>query len=453
MKRLIAAGIILLSFATSASGQGLEIFRSLQDLIIGISETVKPTVVHIEVVKKVNNQRFQSLGSGIIVSPDGLILTNEHVVDKQVKVTVTLESKIEYPAEVIGTDKLTDLALLRIDVPEGVKLQSARLGDSDSVKVGQWVLAVGNPYGFDRTVSFGIVSGKGRVLNLPDNSTLLNDFIQTDAAIDPGSSGGPLVNLQGEVIGINSIGVGRMQGFTIPVNIAIDVKNKLLATGTIERGYIGIATQPLNRSYARFLGQPDLQGILVADVYPGQAADKAEIKPGDVILEFAGKPVYAETEDDLNKFALEVAQSKVGERVPFKIMRNKQYISGKIVIGQKPKVKADEFETDYDFTVKEITDEMFRQFLLQTKEGVFVQFVEVGSAGDKGGLESGDVIVAVNGEEVKNLDDFKADLRKIEKPDYLLLRIMRGKDYAYALLDFTETKPGTAKKSATPESH
>ncbi len=453
MTRQIAIFMAVLWLSIPIRGQGLEIFHNLQDLIIGISETVKPTVVHIEVVKKVNSQRFQSLGSGIIVSPDGLIMTNEHVVDKQVKVTVTLESKIEYPAEVIGTDKLTDLALLKIDVPEGVRLQAAKLGDSDSVKVGQWVLAVGNPYGFDRTVSFGIVSGKGRVLNLPDNSTLLNDFIQTDAAIDPGSSGGPLVNLQGEVIGINSIGVGRMQGFTIPVNIAIDVKNKLLATGTIERGYIGIATQPLNRSYAKFLGQPDLQGILVADVYPDQAADKAEIKPGDVIIEFAGKPVFAETEDDLNKFALEVAQSRVGEPVEFKIMRDKRYITGKIIVGQKPKVKADEFETEYDFTVKEITDEMFRQFLLQTREGVYVQYVEVGSAADKGGLESGDVIVAVNGEKIKNLDDFKKELKKIGKADYLLLRIMKGKDYAYALLDFTETKTDAAKKSTNPQSH
>jgi serine protease Do len=399
---------------------------------------VKPTVVHIEVVKKQNTQRYESLGSGLIVSKDGYILTNEHVVDKYVSVRVTLESKLEYPAEVVGTDKLTDLALLKITAPDGETLKVAKLGDSDSVQVGEWVLAVGNPYGFDRTVSFGIVSGKGRTLNLPDNAPLLNDFIQTDAAIDPGSSGGPLVNLRGQIIGINSIGVGRMQGFTIPINIAIDVMDKLLATGTIERGYIGIVVQPLNRSYAKYYKNRQMQGLVVADVFEGEAADRAGIKPGDIILSYDDQQVAAENDDDLTKFTLDMSQSKAGDKKKFEIYRDGKIKKIDVTVGQKPKVKPDEFETPFNFTVEEITDHMFRNYLLQTREGVYVDYVEVGSAADKGDLMAGDIITQIDNQKVKNFDDFKKIMENAGEPEFMMLRVLRGKAYAYALLDFTE---------------
>lgn len=447
MRTAIKSILVILVLSSSAFAQGLKIFDDLQELIISVSESVKPTVVHIEVVKKHNTQRYETLGSGLIISKDGYILTNEHVVDKYVSVTITLESKLEYPAEVIGTDKLTDLALLKIDVPEGEDLKVARLGNSDSVTVGEWVISVGNPYGFDRTVSFGIVSGKGRVLNLPDNAPLLNDFIQTDAAVDPGSSGGPLVNLRGEVIGINSIGLGRMQGFTIPINIAIDVKDKLLASGTIERGYLGIVTQPLNRSFAKFYGKPDLKGIIVADVFPDHAADNAGIKPGDIILAFGSDPVAAENNDDLNRFTLAVSQSKINEKKSIEIYRNGKVRTLEVTIGQKPKVKADEFETDFDFTVEEITDRMFRRYLLETKEGVYVRFVEVGSAADKGGLMAGDIITKVGNKKTRSLDDFKKAIKEADNPDFLMLRVLRGKSHAFALLDFKRTEDDSGKEN------
>ncbi len=448
MKIYLKAFLIATAFSVMAKAQGLDIFDQMQDVIISVSEAVKPTVVHIEVVKKHNDQKFKGLGSGLIVREDGYILTNEHVVDRQINITVTLESKLEYPAEVVGVDKLTDLALIKIVIPPDVKLKAAKLGNSDSVKVGQWVIAVGNPYGFDRTVSFGIISGKGRVLNMPDNAPLLNDFIQTDAAIDPGSSGGPLVNLHEEVVGINSIGVGRMQGFTIPINVAIDVMNKLMSTGTIERGYIGLVTQPLNRSYAKFYGNPNLQGLLVADVYPGQPAAKAGIKPGDIIIEFDGKPVAAETEDDLNKFTVDVSQVAIGQKKQIKLIRDGKPITLTVTIGQKPKVKADEYETDFDFTVEEITDNTYRDYLLETKEGVYVRYVEIGSPANKGGLESGDVIVKVGDKPIRNLPEFKEAMKAVGKPDYLLLRILRGKNYAFVLLDLTDKdKTSTDKRN------
>ena len=439
MRLIIPTILAAIALTTPARSQGLQIFDDLQKLVISVSESVKPTVVHIEVVKKHNNQRYESLGSGLIISKDGYILTNEHVVDQHFSVTVTLESKLEYPAKVIGTDKLTDIALLKIEPPSQEELKVARFGNSDSVEVGEWVLAVGNPYGFDRTVSFGIVSGKGRILNMPDNAPLINEFIQTDAAIDPGSSGGPLVNLKGEVIGINSIGVGRMQGFTIPINIAIDVKDKLLDTGTIERGYIGIVVQPLNRSYAKYFGQPDLQGIIVSDVLENEPAGKAGLKPGDIITSFDGLPMAAENDDDLNKFTLAVSRSKVGETKTLGIIRDGHQRNIDIKIGPKPTVEPDEYETPYDFTVEEITDLMFRSYLLQSTEGVYVKFVEVGTPADKGGLMAGDIIVEVMGKKISSLDDFKKALAKIEKPKFIMLKVLRGKDHAFALLDFTDT--------------
>ena len=448
MKRILAVTLFAMFMTISFAGQGLELFSDLQNLIISVSESVKPTVVHIEVVKKQDNTRYNSLGSGLIISEDGYIITNEHVVDKYVAVTVTLESKIEYPAKVVGTDKLTDIAVLQIDVTRGETLKAAKFGNSDSVQVGEWVLAVGNPFGFDRTVSFGIVSGKGRTLNLPmEVAPLLNDFIQTDAAIDPGSSGGPLVNLKGETIGINSIGVGRMQGFTVPINTAIDVVTKLLETGTIERGYLGLSVQPLNRSYAKFLGNPGLTGILVSDVLEGHAADKAGIASGDIIISFDRRAVAAESNDDLSKFTLAVSQSKVGERKNLEIIRDGKRQTIEVAIGQTPKVKPDEYETPFDFTVEEITENMFRRYLLQTQEGVYVSFVEVGSPGDRGGLMSGDVVTAVGERKTKNLDEFKKALSEIEKPDFLLLSVLRGKERAFALLDFTEQENESSKSS------
>ena len=258
---LILAFLVLLSFssipAKGKPAEVLQLFEDLQQVIISISKSIQPAVVHIEVVHKINDLKYKSLASGLIIDDKGYILTNEHVVDKAISVLVTLSSKLEYQAQVIGTDKQTDLALLKIEPKE--KLKVAQMGNSDKVEVGEWVIAVGNPYGFDRTVSFGIVSGKGRVLpNLPIETPLINDFIQTDAAIDPGSSGGPLVNLKGEVIGINSIGFGRAQGFTIPINMAKEVNQKLLASGKINRGWLGVVLQPLNREYAAYYNSPDL---------------------------------------------------------------------------------------------------------------------------------------------------------------------------------------------------
>lgn len=411
----------------------LQLFDDLQNVIISVSNLIKPAVVHIEVVQKSGEFKYKSLASGLIVDEQGYILTNEHVVDKAQSITVTLPSKIEYPAEIIGTDKQTDLAVIKIKTKE--KLFVPQLGNSDEVKVGEWVIAVGNPYGFDRTVSFGIVSGKGRVFPyLPIETQLINDFIQTDAAIDPGSSGGPLVNLKGEVIGINSIGFGRGQGFTIPINTANQVKNKLLATGTIDRGWMGIVIQPLSRDYARYYNAPNLEGILISDIIPSSPAEKAGLQPGDVIVDYMGEKVSAEKEEDLNKFQFLVSETKVGEPARIKVVRAGTLSNIEIKIASQPKVKADEYETDFGFTVKEITDAIYRQYMLDDKEGVLVSFVEVGGVASTAQLQEDDIVIKVGKFDIKNLDDFKQSLEQVKDEKQIMLTVKRGKTRRFVLL-------------------
>ena len=420
----------------------LKLFDDLQRTIISVSDAIKPSVVHIEVVKKTGQIKYKSMASGLVVDKNGFILTNDHVVDDATSVTVTLASKLEYPAEIIGTDKQTDLALIKIETSE--KLSVAKLGNSDDVRVGEWVIAVGNPYGFDRTVSFGIVSGKGRVLpNLPIETQLINDFIQTDAAIDPGSSGGPLVNLRGEVIGINSIGFGRGQGFTIPMNTANDVKDKLLSSGTIQRGWLGVAIQPLSRDYAKYFDDPDRQGILIADVIPDSPAKRAGLLSGDIVIEYDGEKISAEKEDDLNKFRVLVSQTEVGAPARLKIARDGKDTSVIIEISKQPKVKADEFEAEWGITVKESTDAISRQNMLQDREGVMVSFVEVGGVASTALLWEGDVIKRVEEFEIKNLDDFKQSAELVKDREQIMLTVMRGKNLRFVLLLPKQEEKGT----------
>jgi serine protease Do len=421
------------SVNSSDNKKVLNLFDELQKVIISLANQIQPSVIHIEVVKKSDSFKYKSLASGLVVDSAGYILTNEHVVDKAQSIRVTLPSKLEYQAEVIGTDKQTDLALIKIKAEE--KLIVPKFGDSDNIEVGEWVIAVGNPFGFDRTVPFGIVSGKGRVIPfLPEESRLISDFIQTDAAIDPGSSGGPLVNLKGEVIGINSIGLGRGQGFTIPINTALKIKDKLLSEGVIQRGWLGINIQPLNREFAQYFGDEHLRGILISDVEPGSPAQEAELLPGDIILEYKGEKVSAENEDDLNRFSYLVSESRVGEYVPIKIKRKEDFLEIKAKIALQPKVKAEEYETELGFTVKEITDVIYRNYMLEDKEGVFVSYVEVVSPASQGELAEEDVIKKIEDLNITSLEDLKKALEELKEKKELLLTVKRGKSKRFVLI-------------------
>lgn len=436
-RTLMVVLLALLAWAPALASDKkvVQMFTDMQKEIVSISDGVKRSVVHIEVIQKSESGRpFRSLGSGVIVDAQGYILTNEHVVGRSVSVKVLFEDKRESSAEVIGVDKQTDLALLKVETTPG--LRAATFGNSDQVEVGEWVIAVGNPFGFDRTVSFGIVSGKGRVITeLPSETPLLNNFIQTDAAIDPGSSGGPLVNLRGEIIGINSIGIGRGQGFTIPSNMARDVTERLRQAGSVERGWLGLTVQPFNRKFAHYYGDSTLTGVLVGDLEPGSPAQNAGLAPGDVVTAFDGTSLSAENSDDLNSFILMVSARKVGDQAKLDVFRHGERLQLPVTIGQQPKVKADEYEAPYGFRGKEITFNLAKALRLDSQEGVFVDFVEVGGVASEAELSEGDVIREVEGKDVKNIDDLKAVFEEHKDKEQILVEVQNGRAKRLVLFD------------------
>jgi serine protease Do len=445
----LALGWTLVSALQGQAGDKrvVQMFTDMQKEIVAISDGVKKSVVHIEVIQKSESGRpFRSLGSGVVVDSTGYILTNEHVVGRSMSVKVTLEDKRELEAEVVGVDKQTDLAMLKIVSKDPVP--AARFGNSDQVEVGEWVIAVGNPFGFDRTVSFGIVSGKGRVISdLPSETPLLNNFIQTDAAIDPGSSGGPLVNLRGEIIGINSIGIGRGQGFTIPSNMALDVMKRLRQAGSVERGWLGVTVQPFDRRFARYFGDTALTGVLVGDIEPGSPAESAGLASGDVIAAFDGQTLSAENTDELNSFILMVSNRNVGEKVNLKVVRGGKRLDMPVAIGQQPKVKADEYETPFGFRAKEITFNLAKAMRLDSQDGVFVDYVEVGGVASEADLTEGDVIRWVEGKPIKTLQDLKDVFKEFKDNERMLVTVQNGRASRLVLFDRSEVP---ADSTSTP---
>jgi S1-C subfamily serine protease len=416
----------MLAFACAAAAPTAD----LEKRIVTVAEAVTPSVVHIQAIVKYDDRRSEVTGSGLIVTADGAILTNEHVVDDAEKITVTVPGrKRKYPARLIGTDRQTDVALLRIDAGPDRAFPAARLS-TDPVHVGQWVLAIGNPYGLDGTVSLGIVSAKGRNLEIPD---LLNDFIQTDALIDRGSSGGPLVDLDGRVVGINSRGQGRGIGFTIPIATAREVMAQL-DNGGIERGYLGVSLQPLDRDLADYLGLPDTTGVLVSQVVPKSPAETAGLETGDVITRFQGLEVEAEEEEDLGSFQRLVAGAAPGTRVEIAYLRGGKPGTAKIEIGPQPKIEGEEVETAVGFHVKEITPNLARAHRLPSTTGAFVTFVANGSPASEAGLRTGDVIVRVEEANVAGLDEFRKAIAGVDPKRRFLVRARRGEEIRYVLI-------------------
>lgn len=420
----------------------------LQDKVIAISKRVTPSVVHVAAIVKVNDRRNEVTGSGVIASADGRILTNQHVVEKAEKVTVTMPGVPgKIPARIVGTDKQTDLALLRIDPPQ--PLTPATFGSSDDVQVGQWVLAVGNPYGLDGTVSLGIVSAKGRNLGIPD---LINDFIQTDAMIDRGSSGGPLVDLDGKVVGINSRGQGRGIGFTIPVDTALDVMRQL-DNGGIERGWLGVSIQPFDRDLAAYFGVPEETGVVVSSVTPRSPAADAGIVPGDVLTDFAGTAIEAEKEEDLGNFQRVVARVPPGQSAEIALLRGgaRKTVSVKLV--EAPNAEPEELESDVGFHAQEITETIVRQNRLATRRGAYVSFVASGSPAAEAGLEPGDVIRRVEGRDVENLEGLRAALAEADELARFLVTAERGEETRLVLLRRGATNDGAETRDAGETSH
>jgi len=369
-------------------------------------------------------QKRRSLGSGFIVSDDGYILTNNHVVEKADEITVTLLDKEEFKAKVIGADTKTDIALIKINA--GKKLPHVVLGDSERLEIGEWVIAIGNPFGLGHTVTAGIVSAKGRIIG----SGPYDDFIQTDASINPGNSGGPLFNLKGEVVGINTaiIQGGQGIGFATPIHLAKSVLSQLKEKGKVTRGWLGVYIQRLTPEMAESLGIPGKKGALVADVTKDGPADKAGIKSGDVIVSFDSRDV-----GDEHELPQIVAATPPGKKVTVVVIRDGKEVKIPLTIAEMEGEKAaavkngkSDLTKGLGLAVQDITPEIAQQFEIENRKGVIVSQVEGGSPADDAGFQEGDIIRSVNRQPVKNAQEFGAVLKKLKGETTVLFLVERG---------------------------
>ena len=421
---------------------------ALQARIIDVGKRLTPSVVHIEAAQRQNNRRTMVTGSGFVFTREGVVLTNEHVVERAEKISVVIPGRNgRYSATLIGTDKLTDLAVLKIDPrPGDPPFQAVKLGDSDALAVGQWVIAIGNPYGLDGTVSLGIVSAKGRDLG---SANLLNDFIQTDAMIDHGSSGGPLVDLQGRVVGVNSRGQGRGIGFTIPVNTARRVADDLMGSG-IARGYLGIAIQPLAHELASYWKLDDVSGVIVNGVAHDSPAERGGLRVGDIVTRFDGEPVTADKGEDVGQFQRLVARTPVGKQVEVEILRERKRETLRLALGVQPKVVPDEEETPFGFAVQEVTESTYRQHRLTSRQGVLVSFVESGSEADEATLTLGDLVQRVDNAPVSDIEGFRKAMGSVDRKRPFLVHALRGEDVRFLLIQPRPSEPRAREDSRPP---
>jgi serine protease Do len=368
-------------------------------------------------------RRQQGLGSGFIIDQDGSILTNNHVVENADKITVKLATGEEYQAKVIGRDGKTDIAVIKIEAKS--VLPTAPLGDSDRLEVGEWVLAIGNPFGLDNTVTSGIVSAKGRHLG----SGPYDSFIQTDASINPGNSGGPLINLRGEVVGINSaiftqtggnIGIG----FAIPINLVKELLPQLKGKGKVTRGFLGVQIQRVTPEIAESLGLERSRGALVASLSKDAPAEKAGVKVGDVIVEFDGKEIK-----DSNDLPIIVARTPVGQKVRMKVLRDRKEVTLNIAIGELKEeevVASVKEKGELGLTLQNVTPQIAESLGLAKAEGLIISAVEPGSPAEEAGLRRGDLVLEVNRKPVRTVDDYRKAVAESPKDRGILFLVQRG---------------------------
>ncbi len=435
---------------------------------IGVAEKVKPAVVQITTSKVVKyrywdpfedffggqfeqlfpdffgrqrkrpqreyKRKQEGLGSGFIIGKEGYILTNYHVIKDVDEIQVKLlDEKKPYTAEIVGEpDVATDIAVLKIEPRR--KLTVAKLGDSDKLRVGEWVMAIGNPFGLEETVTIGVISAKGRsgFSGMPR----FQDFIQTDASINLGNSGGPLVNINGEVVGINTFiispYVAQGLGFAIPINMAKKVHEKILKHGRVVRGYLGIIPQDIDPAMAKQWKLSGEGGVVVADVEDGTPASRAGLKVQDVIIEFDGREVI-----DEDQFRKMVADTPVGKEVEIKVIRNGKEEVLKAKIGELPSERRvgrrEEEKLGLGLTVREITPSMAERYDLGETRGVIVVDVEGGSPAD-GKIQPGDIIKEINNCKVKNMEDYLSALDEVKPGEDVIFLIRRGKYTTFVVI-------------------
>ena len=451
MKRLILLlqAAALLALILPATTQAKEPFPDF----VALAKKLKPAVVNISTAKTVKPQRqmrrpfgndpFQeffdrffddmhpraykqrSLGSGFIID-GGYILTNNHVVAGADEIKVKLADNREFKAEVKGLDEKLDLALLKIDAKDA--LPTAKLGDSDAIEVGEWVMAIGNPFGLSETVTAGIVSAKGRVIG----SGPYDDYIQTDASINPGNSGGPLFNARGEVVGINTaiVAGGQGIGFAIPINMAKSILTQLKEKGKVTRGWLGVSIQPITPDLAKSFGLSDENGALVSEVVPESPAEKAGLKPGDIILEFGGKTIH-----EMNELPRLVAATAVGREIRLKILRDGREKEVTVVIARLKDGAADEqgeaAQDKLGLTVRELTKELAVRLQLKESTGVVVTEVKPDGPAQEAGIARGDLITEIDGEKIATLQDYERAIARHRKGQVIRFLLKRGESFLY----------------------
>ncbi len=376
------------------------------------------------------NMKTHALGSGFVISEEGLILTNNHVVEKATEIKIKLLTGKEYDAKLVGRDPKTDLALIKVQ-PDNDFPKPVLLGNSDALRVGDWVMAVGNPFGLGHTVTTGIISAKSRILGAGP----YDDFLQTDAAINPGNSGGPLFNMQGQVIGINAaiIAQGQGIGFAIPINMAKELLPQL-KTGKVIRGWLGVMIQDITPELAQSFGLKSAEGVLVSEVVKGSPAEKAGLLRGDVIIRFDGNEIKSS-----HKLSQLASAAAPNTRVKIDILRNGEEKNISLEVGTMPegeqKSVSPEEQSDWGMNVQEFTPQLAQQLGLEPgTAGVLISAVDDGSPADAAGLRPGDLITEINRKAIKNLNDYQQALQKVKKGDNLLLLVKRAAGSFYTVL-------------------
>ena len=383
--------------------------------------------------------RQQGLGSGFIIERDGTILTNNHVTENAQKIVVRLSNDDrQFTAKVIGSDQKTDLAVIKINV--GHDLPVAPLGDSDRLKVGEWIVAMGSPFGLQNTITAGIVSAKSRQIGAGP----YDDFIQTDASINPGNSGGPLINMQGEVVGINTAIFSRTGGnigigFAIPINVAKELLPELKTKGKVTRGWLGVAIQRVTPEIAESLGMEKASGALVANVAPGSPAERAGIRVRDVIVEYAGKAIKESSD-----LPFMVARTHVGTAVNIIVLRDKRKFPFTVTITELKEeedvASAPARERDFGLTVQNVTPEIAQALGLKRAQGVVITAVERGSPADDAGLRRGDVILEIDRKTVRNLAEYRHAIAGLKQGESSLFLVQRGQITSFVALRIPKEK-------------
>jgi serine protease Do len=429
----------------SVDSPGLRLLEEIQTVITDLAESAKPSVVNLFPLSGPGRGKEQSQerapnatgsGSGVIIDSEGHIVTNNHVIGDAMEIEVRFSDKSKLIAQVVGKDLDTDLAVLKVTANH--PLTSAKFGDSSAVRVGQWVLAVGNPFGLDRTVTLGVVSGIGRE-NI--NLSRYENFIQTDASINPGNSGGPLFNLRGEIIGINTAIINFAQGigFAIPSNMAKQVIQQLLRQGRVTRGWLGVGIQPLTVELARKFGVNEGEGVLVNEVFETDPAAAAGIKPGDILTRIDGTVI-----DTPNRLSRVVAGLLPGSTAKVEIVRDQQRLVLDValierrdhaIITSLPQART---EVKLGFDVQDLTQGLADKFKLRESRGVLISKVEPGSLAQSEGLHEGDLIKEVNRVDVGSVGEFSNALSKVRRDETVLLRVLRESRAFYVVLKPTD---------------